>query len=85
MIFLSFFSRLEETREELEEFQIGSRELEAELEAQLEQAETRCSDLRSQLNRVALEKESLQVLFILFLLSLLIASKSYFSQGVKNQ
>ena len=31
--------RLEETREELEEFQISSRELEAELETQLEQLE----------------------------------------------
>ncbi|XP_053628042.1 nuclear distribution protein nudE-like 1-B isoform X2 [Cherax quadricarinatus] len=51
---------LEETREELEEFQSGSRELEAELEAQLEQTETRCSEYQSQLNRLALENDSLK-------------------------
>ncbi|XP_042880425.1 nuclear distribution protein nudE homolog 1-like isoform X1 [Penaeus japonicus] len=51
---------LEETREELEEFQSGSRELEAELEAQLEQTENRCSEYQSQLNRLAIENDSLK-------------------------
>ncbi|XP_045137056.1 nuclear distribution protein nudE-like 1 isoform X5 [Portunus trituberculatus] len=51
---------LEETREELEEFQSGSRELEAELEAQLEQTERRCSEYQAQLNRVAVENDSLK-------------------------
>lgn len=51
---------LEETREELEEFQSGSRELEAELEAQLEQTESRCSEYQSQLNRLAIENDSLK-------------------------
>ena len=39
--------RLQETKEELDEFQEGSRELEAELEAQLEQAEARQKELLS--------------------------------------
>ncbi|XP_045581648.1 nuclear distribution protein nudE homolog 1 isoform X2 [Procambarus clarkii] len=57
---LEYKQSLEETREELEEFQSGSRELEAELEAQLEQTETRCSEYQSQLNRLALENDSLK-------------------------
>ncbi|XP_047487059.1 nuclear distribution protein nudE homolog 1-like, partial [Penaeus chinensis] len=57
---LSQVYRLEETREELEEFQSGSRELEAELEAQLEQTESRCSEYQSQLNRLAIENDSLK-------------------------
>lgn len=59
--FPSLFCSLEETREELEEFQSGSRELEAELEAQLEQTENRCSEYQSQLNRLAIENDSLKV------------------------
>lgn len=51
---------LEETRDELEEFQNGSRELEAELEAQLEQAEGRCSEYKSQINRLAIENDSIK-------------------------
>nr|XP_053628046.1 nuclear distribution protein nudE homolog 1-like isoform X4 [Cherax quadricarinatus] len=57
---MEYKQSLEETREELEEFQSGSRELEAELEAQLEQTETRCSEYQSQLNRLALENDSLK-------------------------
>ncbi|KAK7074843.1 hypothetical protein SK128_000271 [Halocaridina rubra] len=62
-------SGLEETREELEEFQSGSRELEAELEAQLEQAEGRCSEYKSQMNRLALENESLKETILRAILS----------------
>ncbi|XP_042243401.1 nuclear distribution protein nudE-like 1 isoform X2 [Homarus americanus] len=57
---IEYKQSLEETREELEEFQSGSRELEAELEAQLEQTETRCSEYQSQLNRFAIENDSLK-------------------------
>ncbi|XP_050725689.1 nuclear distribution protein nudE homolog 1-like isoform X4 [Eriocheir sinensis] len=57
---MEYKQSLEETREELEEFQSGSRELEAELEAQLEQTETRCSEYQAQLNRVAMENDSLK-------------------------
>ncbi|XP_064116096.1 nuclear distribution protein nudE homolog 1-like isoform X6 [Macrobrachium nipponense] len=57
---LEYRQSLEETREELEEFQNGSRELEAELEAQLEQAENRCSEYKSQINRLAIENDSLK-------------------------
>ena len=39
--------RLQESREELDEFQEGSRELEHELETQLEQAEARQKELLS--------------------------------------
>ncbi|XP_048411182.2 nuclear distribution protein nudE-like 1 isoform X3 [Stegostoma tigrinum] len=49
-----------ETREELEEFQEGSRELEAELEAQLEQAEHRNRDLASDNQRLKLDLELLK-------------------------
>lgn len=35
--------------------------MEAELEAQLEQSETRCSEYQSQVNRLALENDSLKV------------------------
>ena len=47
-------------RDELEEFQIGSRELEAELEAQLEQAETKCKEFRSLSNRLQMDNEHIQ-------------------------
>ncbi|XP_071537739.1 nuclear distribution protein nudE-like 1 isoform X3 [Panulirus ornatus] len=57
---MEYKQSLEETREELEEFQSGSRELEAELEAQLEQTEGRCSEYQSQLNRLAIENDSLK-------------------------
>lgn len=52
-----FKRSLDETREELEEFQGSSRDLELELEAQLEQSETRCSDYKQQLNRLAIEND----------------------------
>lgn len=54
-----FRRRYEESAEELEEFQISSRELEAELEAQLEQAETKVRELTSANQRLVMENESL--------------------------
>jgi t-SNARE complex subunit (syntaxin) len=55
---------LQETREELDEFQEGSRELEAELETQLEQAETRQRELLSIKTRLETDNENLKVQFI---------------------
>ena len=53
--------RLQETKEELDEFQEGSRELEAELEAQLEQAEARQRELLSNKTRLETDNENLKV------------------------
>ncbi|KAF6727215.1 Nuclear distribution protein nudE-like 1-B [Oryzias melastigma] len=50
----------EEAQEELLEFQEGSRELEAELEAQLSQAEHRIKDLHSENQRLKNEVETLK-------------------------
>ena len=50
--------RYDETAEELEEFQISSRELEAELEAQLEQAETKVRELTSAHQRLQMEYDA---------------------------
>ncbi|KAL0984246.1 hypothetical protein UPYG_G00139010 [Umbra pygmaea] len=49
-----------EAQEELLEFQEGSRELEAELETQLGQAENRMRDLQSENNRIKNELDSLK-------------------------
>lgn len=51
----------QEAREELAEFQEGSRELEAELEAQLVQAEQRNRDLQADNQRLKCEVETLKV------------------------
>ena len=51
----------QEAQEELLEFQEGSRELEAELEAQLGQAEHRMKDLQSENHRLKSEVDSLKV------------------------
>lgn len=51
----------QEAQEELLEFQEGSRELEAELEAQLGQAEHRMKDLQSENQRLKNEVETLKV------------------------
>ena len=59
---------LEETREELEEFQISSRELECELEAQLEQLESKNKDLLSETSKLGSENSSLKVEYCSFLL-----------------
>lgn len=56
-----FVERLQEARDELDEFQEGSRELEAELETQLEQAEARQRELLSAKTRLETENESLKV------------------------
>ena len=49
-----------EAKEELEEFQEGSRELEAELEAQLEQAEHKMKEFRSAQNRLQLDNDQIK-------------------------
>jgi len=49
-----------DAKEELDEFQEGSRELEAELEAQLEQAEMKTKELKAMSNRLQLENEQLR-------------------------
>uniref|UniRef100_A0A3Q0RS06 NudE neurodevelopment protein 1-like 1a n=1 Tax=Amphilophus citrinellus TaxID=61819 RepID=A0A3Q0RS06_AMPCI len=57
---LKYKKSCEEAQEELLEFQEGSRELEAELEAQLGQAEHRMKDLQSENNRLKNEVETLK-------------------------
>ena len=52
---------MQESREELDEFQEGSRELEHELETQLEQAEARQKELLAAKARLESENESLKV------------------------
>lgn len=52
---------MQEARDELDEFQEGSRELEAELETQLEQAEARQRELLAAKTRLESENESLKV------------------------
>jgi len=49
-----------DAKEELDEFQEGSRELEAELEAQLEQAEIKTKELKAISNRLQMENEQLK-------------------------
>ncbi|TNN40600.1 Nuclear distribution protein nudE-like 1-B [Liparis tanakae] len=67
LLILLLLSRLpfscQEAREELLEFQEGSRELEAELEAQLTQAEHRMKDLQSDNGRLRNEVETLKERF----------------------
>lgn len=60
-LFVGLFRWLE-AREELDEFQEGSRELEAELEAQLEQAEARQRELLAAKARLEAENESMKVI-----------------------
>lgn len=50
----------EAAKEELDEFQEGSRELEHELETQLEQAEMKNKDLKALTNRLQMENEQLR-------------------------
>lgn len=57
-----FFISFQEARDELVEFQEGSRELEAELEAQLVQAEQRNRDLQADNQRLKYEVEALKVI-----------------------
>ena len=53
-------AELKETKEEFQEFQDGSRELEAELEAQLEQAEAKIKEYRSLSNRLHMDNDELK-------------------------
>lgn len=63
MIFPTLFLiSFQEARDELVEFQEGSRELEAELEAQLVQAEQRNRDLQADNQRLKYEVEALKVI-----------------------
>lgn len=55
-----FKQDLEETKEELEEFQISSRELEQELEAQLEQLESKHKDGESQISKLQIDNDALR-------------------------
>ena len=57
----SLICRLSETQQELEEFQEGSRDLETELEAQLEQAEAKNKELAAANQQLKQECERLQV------------------------
>ncbi|XP_031416737.1 nuclear distribution protein nudE-like 1-A isoform X1 [Clupea harengus] len=57
---LKYKNSYQEAQEELLEFQEGSRELEAELEAQLGQAESRMRDLQGENERLQNEVESLK-------------------------
>lgn len=63
--------KLQEARDELDEFQEGSRELEAELETQLEQAEARQRELLAAKTRLESENESLKVSFNAKILTLM--------------
>ena len=53
---------LDEARLELEDFQCSSRELEQELETQLDQSERRCRDLLLQIQRLTADNEALREL-----------------------
>ena len=65
MIFPTLFLiSYQEARDELVEFQEGSRELEAELEAQLVQAEQRNRDLQADNQRLKYEVEALKVIVL---------------------
>ncbi|XP_051905984.1 nuclear distribution protein nudE-like 1-B [Hippocampus zosterae] len=57
---LKYQQSCREAREELQEFQEGSQELEAELEAQLGQAERRLRDLQSENERLKSEADNLK-------------------------
>lgn len=82
------FNSLEETREELEEFQISSRELECELEAQLEQLESKNKDLLSETSKLGSENSSLKVrnldTFLLFFNKNRIKLNIYYNQTEKS-
>lgn len=57
----SLLLRLEELRVEYDEFQENSHDLEAELEASLEQTEAKNKDLQARLQRLEDENESMRV------------------------
>lgn len=55
----------EDARTELEEYQESSREVEAELEAQLKQAESQVRELRTAQHRLQVEHNSLKVCLVI--------------------
>ena len=57
---VSFEQQAKEVKDELEEFQEGSKELEQELETQLEQAEKNLKEYKSLTNRLQIENDSLK-------------------------
>jgi len=57
----------ESSQRDLEEFQAGSRELEAELETQLESAENKNKELVATNSRLSMEVDGLRVSFILYI------------------
>ena len=59
--FFSLYVRLQDVKDEFDDFQEGSRELEAELEAQLEQYEKRVKELISTRSALEEENETLKV------------------------
>lgn len=79
-VFLFFLFRGNDARLELEEYQENSREVEAELEAQLKQAEAQVRDLRSNNNRLHFEHNSIKVrIFIHTKFPLCLTQHEYFS------
>lgn len=61
MFYLPIFLSFESVQEELEEFQGESKELEKELEAQLEQAEKKNRDLSGYNQKLLMENETFKV------------------------
>lgn len=57
---VAFEQQAKDVKEELEEYQEGSKELEAELEAQLDQAEKNSREYKSLANRLQVENDSLK-------------------------
>lgn len=53
--------RLQETKDELDEYQQSSQELESEMEIQLEQSEKKVKDLTSQNERLQTDFDTLRV------------------------
>lgn len=61
LIFAYVLCRYEDTKEDLDEFQASSQELEAEMEVQLEQSEKKVKDLMSHNERLQTELDQLRV------------------------
>lgn len=59
ILFYSF--RYEESQQELEEYQAQSTELESELEAELNQTQATCSDLKHQILKLSNENDDIKV------------------------
>ena len=65
IIKILYHSRLQDVKDEFDDFQDGSRELEAELEAQLEQYEKRVKELVSVRSSLEDENETLKVRIVI--------------------